>query len=204
MLAAETLLVVEDDLSLRDMWVSALGQTGCRVTGAGDAAEALELAVREPRPTLALLDLGLPPHAGDAAVGLELLQRLLTESPRLKVVVLTGQDEPAICWQAIALGAFDFLLKPANRAQVLQAFQRACLFLDAEAKLAASGQARITVTAPLSEGVREFGDAAQERLVRAVMSDTRHNVAEAARRLGLSREHLYYFIRKFGIERQLP
>ena len=45
---------------------------------------------------------------------------------------------------------------------------------------------------------------AQERLVRTVMADANYNVAQAARQLGLSREHMYYFIRKFGIERQVP
>ncbi len=36
------------------------------------------------------------------------------------------------------------------------------------------------------------------------MADANYNVAQAARQLGLSREHMYYFIRKFGIERQVP
>ncbi|MBX3653823.1 MAG: response regulator [Ramlibacter sp.] len=195
------LLVVEDDASLRESWVAVLSAQGFSVKATADASEAMAALTRTADLSLVLLDLGLPPSPGDPTVGLDLLRRLLVAKQSLKVIVLTGQDEPAICWQAIALGAFDYLLKPASRAQVLQALQRACLFLDAEAKLAESGQARITVTAPLLEGVREFGDAAQERLVRAVMSDTQHNVAEAARRLGLSREHLYYFIRKFGIER---
>lgn len=198
------ILIVEDDTSLRDAWAGVLGQHGYAPRTAGDLPEALHEARLEPRPQLALLDLGLPPHPGDPSVGLEVLRQLLQEIPSLKVVVLTGQDEPAVSWQAIGLGAFDYLLKPAARAQVLQAFKRAELFLASERQLALSGQARITVTAPLAEGVREFGDAAQERLVRDVLANSGYNVAQAARQLGLSREHLYYFIRKFGIERQAP
>ena len=197
-------LVIEDDAALKDAWVAALEDTGYGVTGARDAVSAIEQARTDPRPALALLDLGLPPRPGDPTVGLELLQQLLLELPSLKVVVLTGQDEPAVCWRAIGLGAFDFLVKPASRAQVLGSLHRACMFLESERQLALSGQARITVTGPVAEGVREFGDAAQERLVRTVMADANYNVAQAARQLGLSREHMYYFIRKFGIERQVP
>lgn len=198
------ILVVEDDPSLRHAWASSLGQHGYAVRSAEDLPQAMEQARTAPRPQLALLDLGLPPQPGEPTVGLELLARLLQELPRLKVVILTGQDEPAVSWKAIGLGAFDYLTKPASTAQVLQAFQRADLFLASERQLAHEGRARITVTAPVAEGVREFGDAAQERLVREVLADNSYNVTQAARLLGLSREHLYYFIRKFGIERQEP
>ena len=196
------LLLVEDDASLRDAWASALARDGFDVREAADAEQALALARSEPRPALAVLDLGLPPRSGDPEVGLALLQRLLLELPRLKVVVLTGQEEAAVSWRAVGLGAFDFLVKPASRSQMAQALARARLFVQAEQQaMAGGGVARITVTAPLDEGVREFGEAAQERLVRAVMAECDWNVARAARRLGLSRENLYYFLRKFGIER---
>lgn len=197
-------LIVEDDPGLRQAWEAALDQRGYAVRTAEDLPQAMAQARALPAPQLALLDLGLPPHPGEPTVGLDLLTRLLQELPRMKVVILTGQDEPAISWKAIGLGAFDYLTKPASTAQVLQAFQRAELFLASERQLAQAGQARITVTARVAEGVREFGDAAQERLVREVLADNHYNVTQAARLLGLSREHLYYFIRKFGIERQTP
>ncbi len=198
----EVLLLVEDDDALRGTWAGLLAQQGLEVRAAVDGASALLEASRPPRPSLALLDLGLPPSPGDPRVGLALLQQLLLENPRLKVVVLTGQNEPSVCWEAIGHGAFDFLVKPASRAAVSQALQRARLFAESERQLAQQGQARLTVTAPMEEGVREFGEAAQERLVRSVLEDCGHNVAQASRALGLSRENLYYFIRKFGIDRQ--
>lgn len=197
----DVLLLVEDDDALRATWAGLLALEGLEVRSAVDAASALLEASHHPHPALALLDLGLPPSPGDPSVGLVLLQQLLLEIPRLKVVVLTGQNEPAVCWEAIGHGAFDYLVKPASRAAVLQALQRARLFAASERHLAQQGQVRLTVTAPMDEGVREFGEAAQERLVRSVLDDCGHNVAQAARALGLSRENLYYFIRKFGIDR---
>lgn len=200
-----TVLVVEDDASLRDWWCGSLEDMGYHVLSAGSAPQALGMARQSAGPVeLALLDLGLPPHPNEATAGLELLRLLILEQPGLKVVVLTGQDEPSVALTAIGLGAFDFLNKPASSQRLREALARAVLFLQAEKQLSTDGQARMTLTAPIGEGVREFGEAAQERLVRAVLAESQFNVAQAARKLGLSREHLYYFMKKFGIERASP
>lgn len=200
-----TVLVVEDDASLRDWWCGSLEDMGYHVLSADSAPQALGMARQNPVPIeLALLDLGLPPHPNEATAGLELLRLLILEQPSLKVVVLTGQDEPSVALTAIGLGAFDFLNKPASSQRLREALARAVLFLQAEKQLSTDGQARMTLTAPIGEGVREFGEAAQERLVRSVLAESQFNVAQAARKLGLSREHLYYFVKKFGIERASP
>jgi DNA-binding NtrC family response regulator len=175
---------------------------GYNVLPTASAVEALLISRQSSKAIeLAVLDLGLPPHPNDPTAGLELLRMLLLERPSIKVIVLTGQDEPSVALKAIGLGAFDFLNKPASSQRLREALARAVLFLQAEKQLSADGQARMTLTAPIGEGVREFGEAAQERLVRSVLSDCQFNVAQAARKLGLTREHLYYFMKKFGIER---
>ena len=200
-----TVLVVEDDPSLRDWWCGSLEDMGYHVVSADSAPRALGLARQSATPVeLALLDLGLPPRPNEPTEGLELLRLLILEQPSLKVVVLTGQDEPSVALTAIGLGAFDFLNKPASSQRLREALARAVLFLQAEKQLSTDGQARMTLTAPIGEGVREFGEAAQERLVRSVLAESQFNVAQAARKLGLSREHLYYFLKKFGIERAPP
>ncbi|MGC1174208.1 response regulator [Polaromonas sp.] len=198
-------LIVEDDASLRDWLSGSLEDMGYNVSAAGSPDEALVLARRaQVSFDLALLDLGLPPHPNEPTAGLELLRLLILERPALKAIVLTGQDEPSIALKAIGMGAFDFLNKPASNQRLREALDRAVLFLQAERQLSNDGQARMTLTAPISEGVREFGEAAQERLVRSVLADSQFNVAQAARKLGVTREHLYYFMKKFGIERALP
>ncbi|MGQ2981437.1 MAG: response regulator [Polaromonas sp.] len=202
MQGSHTILVVEDDVSLRDWWCGSLEDMGYVVLSAGSPLEALAIARQAQNSfELAVLDLGLPPHPNEPTAGLELLRLLILERPSLKVIVLTGQDEPSVALRAIGLGAFDFLNKPASSQRVREALARAVLFLQAEKQLSTDGQARMTLTAPISEGVREFGEAAQERLVRAVLAESQFNVAQAARKLGLTREHLYYFMKKFGIER---
>lgn len=199
------ILVVEDDASLCEWWQGSLEDAGYEVTTAREALDALEIVRQGTAPfELALIDLGLPPHPKEPTVGLELLRLLVLEVPAIKIVVLTGQDEPAIAMTAIGLGAFDFLNKPVSSQRLQEALARAVLFISVEKQLQADGHARMTLTAPIGEGVREFGEAAQERLVRFVLAESRFNVAQASRKLGLSREHLYYFMKKFGIERASP
>ncbi|MDO9357413.1 MAG: response regulator [Polaromonas sp.] len=203
--AGPAVLFVEDDASLRDWWSGSLEDMGYVVQSAASPVEALALARRaEFAFDLAVLDLGLPPHPNEPTAGLELLRVLLIERPSLKAIVLTGQDEPSVALKAIGLGAFDFLNKPASSQRVAEALSRAVLFLKAEKQLSTDGQARMTLTAPIGEGVREFGEAAQEKLVRSVLTANDFNVAQASRKLGLTREHLYYFMKKFGIERAAP
>ncbi|MDD5323701.1 MAG: response regulator [Polaromonas sp.] len=201
-LGHRTILIVEDDASLCDLWRSSLEDMGYRVLSAGSAPDALDISRQEDVSfDLAVLDLGLPPHPHEATEGLELLRQLVLARPGLKALVLTGQDEPSVALRAIGLGAFDFLNKPVSSQRLREALSRAVLFLEAEKQLSADGQARMTLTASIAEGVKEFGEAAQERLVRSVLAQSGYNVAQAARKLGLSREHLYYFMKKFGIER---
>lgn len=199
------ILLVEDDASLRDWWSGSLEDMGYAVLSAGSVAEATALSRQSVTSIdLAVLDLGLPPTPNEATAGLELLRLLMLERPSLKVLVLTGQDQPSVALTAIGLGAFDFLNKPASSQRLREALARAVLFLQADKHLSACGQTRMTLTAPIAEGVKEFGEAAQERLVRAVLAESQFNVAQAARKLGLTREHLYYFMKKFGIQRCAP
>ena len=194
---ASDILIVDDEADIREMVAGILEDDGHRTRLARDSDEALK-AVEERRPHLVILDIWLQ---GSRLDGLEVLNIIKKAHPELPVVIVSGHGTVATAVEATKRGAFDFLVKPASRAMVQQALQRARLFAESERHLARQGQARLTVTAPLDEGVREFGEAAQERLVRSVLEDCGHNVAQAARTLGLSRENLYYFIRKFGIDR---
>jgi DNA-binding NtrC family response regulator len=134
-------------------------------------------------------------------VGLALLEEILAKSPSMKVVVLTGQDENAAALEAVRRGAFDFLVKPATVGNILQALRRAALFMREELRMAEAGEARVQLTARLNEGPKEAAAAAEEQLLRRALVEAGYNVAEAARRLGLAREHVYYYLNKYGIRR---
>lgn len=195
------LLLVEDDPALADYLAATLIGEGYAVRLAGDRHGALA-AFAQPAPApLALIDLGLPPEPSTMTEGLALLDELLATAPQTKIVVLTGQDEDAAAFAAVRRGAFDFLVKPATLPAIRQALKRAALFAREEAHLTEVGEARIQLTARLREGPRELASAAEEQLLRRVLHESAFNITEAARRLGLAREHLYYYLNKYGIRR---
>ncbi|MCU0225541.1 MAG: sigma-54 dependent transcriptional regulator [Acidobacteria bacterium] len=104
--APNTILVVDDDLSLRTMLAELLRTEGHAVVEAADGRAALEAAGREAI-DLALLDLRLPD-----TTGLELLPKLRDLRPEASVVMLTaaGSIEQAVA--AMRLGADNFVQKP--------------------------------------------------------------------------------------------
>ena len=197
----KTLLIVEDDPALRSYLASALGDQGYVVQQAHDRATAMACLTSDSPPGLVLLDLGLPPAPSTMAEGLAVLDECLRNAPATKVIVLTGQDERAAALEAVRRGAFDFLVKPAAVATIIQALHRAELFAREEVRMAEAGEARVQLTARLDEGPKEVGAAAEEQLLRRALAETGYNIAETGRRLGLAREHVYYYLNKYGIRR---
>lgn len=195
------LLVVEDDPTLSAYLVAALGKSGYAVRPAHDRTSALAQFAQAPTPGLVLLDLGLPPQPSTMTEGLRLLDELLQTSPSAKIIVLTGQDENIAALEAIRRGAFDFLIKPVTREVILQALQRAALFVREETRMSEAGEARLNLTARFNEGPGEIAAAAEEQLLRRILGETAWNITETARRLGLSRENVYYYLKKYGIQR---
>ena len=108
------LLVVDDDPLITDTLAFALG-ADYEVLAVESRGRAVEL-VRQlaPVPGLALIDLGLPPTPHSPEEGFRLIADLLAHSPAMKIFVLSGQNEAANARHARALGAWEFIAKPAN------------------------------------------------------------------------------------------
>ena len=195
------ILLVEDDPALRTMLRALLELNDYQVREAEHRLGAMEMLRADASLRVVLLDFGLPPHAHDMTEGIATLQQIQADIMTAKVIVLTGQDEQAAALAAIREGAFDFLSKPAASEAILRAVGRACLFLKKEQELRREGITRIAVNAQAGEGLKAIRDDAEERLVRQVLKETGFNVFQSARRLGVKRENVYYFMKKFGIER---
>ena len=194
-------LLVEDDAALCGYLADALQEAGFAVQLAHDRPTAVAAIALPTAPAVVLLDLGLPPQPSTMREGLLALQDILRLQPPTKVIVLTGQDESAAAQEAVRLGAFDFLTKPTSMAVVLQALQRASLFAREEARMVLRGESRIAVTVRLGDGPKEAGAQAEEQLLRRSLAAAGYNVTVAARQLGVAREHLYYYLNKYGIQR---
>jgi two-component system NtrC family response regulator len=104
------LLIVDDDDEVRTQMKWALTQQ-YDVVLADDRRSALE-NLKQHKPAVVTLDLGLPPSPGDTTEGFSTLSEMLQSDPALKVIVITGQDERSNGVQAIGQGAYDFFCKP--------------------------------------------------------------------------------------------
>jgi two-component system, NtrC family, response regulator len=106
---AAKLLVVDDDkgLSRQLRWAF----DDCEVAEASDRRTALAL-VKAEKPSVVLLDLGLPPDPHGPTEGLATLDGILSMAPETKVIVMSGQTQRDYAVQAVARGAYDFYQKP--------------------------------------------------------------------------------------------
>jgi two-component system NtrC family response regulator len=123
------LLVIEDDPALCAQYRWSF--SGWRVLIAHDRAEAEAVARRE-EPSVALLDLGLPPDPEGVAEGFATLEALRRIAPMLPVIVSSGQDQRENALRAIALGAYDFCPKPADLAMLRTVLDRALRLRELE------------------------------------------------------------------------
>jgi two-component system NtrC family response regulator len=104
------ILIVDDDDEIRTQMKWALARD-YEIFLAEDRPGAMEI-FRSIRPSVVLLDLGLPPNPGNPEEGLATLSEVLALDRLAKVVIITGQGEREIALRAIGSGAYDFLCKP--------------------------------------------------------------------------------------------
>ena len=110
---AVKLLVVEDNADTRDMLKVYFSQAGYTVCQAQTGKEALAVLEREKDIDLVLLDLFIPDIGG-----MEVLRDINQQTNPPSVILLTGLADKEIAHDALRLGAFDYILKPYNLAQV--------------------------------------------------------------------------------------
>jgi CheY-like chemotaxis protein len=103
----ESVLVVDDEVAVRNLSAAMLESLGYTARTAGSAAEALEYLSRD-RVDLVLLDMIL----GDGTDGLETYRRILDLHPGQRAVIISGFSESDRVRDALALGAGTYLCKP--------------------------------------------------------------------------------------------
>ena len=135
---ARTILVVDDEVAIRDMLQLSLELAGFRVLQAADAAAALALIVDE-RPDLVLLDWMMP-----GTSGYELLRRLRRDelTAPVPVILLTARAEEANRVQGLEGGADDYIVKPFSPRELvarIRALLRRTTSPTAESSIEVSG-----------------------------------------------------------------
>ncbi|HWE23799.1 MAG TPA: HD domain-containing phosphohydrolase [Myxococcales bacterium] len=115
-----TILVVDDDASVRHVISSVLREEGYGVRVAASAEQALELLRASGEVPTVLSDLKMPGHDG-----IWLLDQILQRHPHAAVVMLTGYGDTENAVECLKRGAADYLLKPPRITDLVRAIERA-------------------------------------------------------------------------------
>lgn len=112
----ETILVVEDEESLRELLCEILEPKGYTVLTAEDGEKGMTV-YQKYRKEIALVisDLGLPKFGGD-----ELFRRLKKANPDVRLILSSGYMEPGMKFKTLKDGVRDFIPKPYNPNEVLR------------------------------------------------------------------------------------
>ncbi len=124
------LLIVDDDPLIADALGFFLGREYA-VSTASTRAEAVGLLRGgHHSPALALIDLGLPPTPHRPDEGFALIADILAHAPGIRIVVLSGQSDELNARHARALGATEFVAKPADPEFLRKLIRRVLSFRD--------------------------------------------------------------------------
>ena len=113
-----TLLLVDDDAIIADSLEYVLSEE-YEIERACDRSSSFDLIDNMvDSPTLALVDLGLPPNTHRPDEGLAVIRKISQMHPSTRVLVLSGQDYKKHVFQAKEDGAVDFISKPCDIAEI--------------------------------------------------------------------------------------
>jgi FixJ family two-component response regulator len=114
-----TVVVIDDDLSVRRSLTRLLASAGYGVIACSSAEEFLAMS-SVPRPACLVTDVRMP-----GMTGLDLLDVLNRRGPSLPIILISGDADPSAPAHARAAGAVRFLLKPFASEDLLGALAEA-------------------------------------------------------------------------------
>jgi len=189
------LLVVDDDALIADTLSFALGAE-FEVLACESRLHAIDLLRQLPEaPQLALVDLGLPPtpHAPDE--GFQLITDLLAHSPRMRIFVLSGQNDATHARHARALGAAEFISKPCDPAALKKILARALAVRDAELVYTRGAEELIgqsPALMKLKSQLAQFADSPFPVLIEGESGSGKELVAQSLHRLSARADKPYF------------
>ena len=168
----KSLLIVDDDRPFGERLARAMGSRGFVARVAVSVADGLA-AIQAEAPAFAIIDLKL----GDGS-GLDVMRALKAKRPDARAIILTGYGAIATAVVAVKLGAFDYLAKPVNAAEIV-------------AVLAAERSATVdSPEHPMS------ADRVRWEHIQRVYESCERNVSETARQLNMHRRTLQRILSK--------
>lgn len=128
-MSQERVLIVEDEENERTGLAELVSAWGYRAETAKDGLEGLE-RVAAWSPAMVITDLKMPRMGG-----LELLEKLASDSATIAVIVVTAQGTIDSAVQAMRMGAYDYITKPIDTARLRTILQNASALLETKVEL---------------------------------------------------------------------
>jgi two-component system response regulator RegA len=167
-----SLLLVDDDKAFLTRLSRAMETRGYMVVSADSVASGLAAVGAQP-PAFAVIDMRLADGNG-----LDVISELKRRRPEARAIVLTGYGNIATAVNAVKIGAFDYLAKPADADEIHAAL------------MAAPGQKPELPENPMS------ADRVRWEHIQRVYELCGRNVSETARRLNMHRRTLQRILAK--------
>ena len=120
-LVAPEILVVDDEIDIRELMAGILSDEGYETRVASDSDGTLA-AIAQRRPQLVVLDVWLQ---GSRLDGIQVLDVLKREHPDMPVVIISGHGTIETAVAAIKKGAYDFIEKPFKADRLIHVVRRA-------------------------------------------------------------------------------
>jgi len=115
----KTVLVVDDSSYMRRMIKNIVTRNGYDVVGEAENGRMGVDKYNELRPDIVTMDLVM-----DEMNGLEALKHIITEHPNANVIMVSSMGQDVIVRDAIVLGAKNYIHKPFDEEQVIDALNK--------------------------------------------------------------------------------
>jgi two-component system response regulator AtoC len=127
--AQKTLLVADDDASIRSLLKQLLSDEGFNVLEASTGIEVVD-KVKESSPDLVIMDVRMP-----ELDGIEALSRIKASNPKTSVLIMTAFGSSNAAIRAMELGAFDYITKPFELDRITHTVKRVLEYQDLVAEV---------------------------------------------------------------------
>jgi len=196
--SAKRILVVDDEIGIRELLSEILYDEGYHVTVAANATEAREFRNQQ-TPDLVLLDIWMPDTDGLTLLKEWVGEGLLT----MPVIMMSGHGTIETAVEATRIGAVDFLEKPVSLQKLLDAVAKAIQKgVPLTGTLAQGHIADVEpqFSLPLELPLREARDYFDTLYFNYHMQKENGNIVRVAQNVGLERTHLYRKLKQLNIK----
>ncbi len=200
-MSTKEILVVDDEVGIRELLSEILFDEGYHVHLAENAAQAREFRLSR-TPDLVLLDIWMPDTDGLVLLKEWAAQQLLT----MPVIMMSGHGTIETALEATRVGAIDFLEKPIALQKLLKTVAKAMqqgipLLLPQEDKPETpDADGMVMVALPLDMPLREAREHFDSAYFNYQMQKENGNITRVAEKVGIERTHLYRKLKQLGIK----